>query len=163
MQDVSAVGADLRGIDAQSSQWIESSLADADLRWADFTSARFPITSFENVNAAHAVFTDAEILDHAEGACFDHITALRWKPDAPKSPALMSRATFRGAVLRDARFVGTKLDGAVFDGADLTNVTFTRANLRGASFRGANLSGTAFTRCDLHEAYFDPGADPGVS
>ena len=157
VQDVGAYGADLRGCDAQNSQWLESTLEGADLRWADFTKARFPITSLDHANAANAVFTDAELIETAESACFDHATALRWKPDAPEFPASMTGATFRHAVLREAQFAGTKLEGAVFDGADLTGASFTGANLRGASFRGAMLTGTTFTGCDLDGAVFDPG------
>ena len=156
LTDVGAVGADLRGIDARDSEWIESTLDEADLRWANFTGARFPATSLDRVSSAYATFTDAEALERAEGACFDHAIALRWKPDADNYRANMTRATFRHADLREAEFRGTVLEGAVFDGADLRGATFTAADLRGASFRGADLTGTQFSDCRLDGAYFDP-------
>ena len=101
------------------------------------------------------MLSDSEILESAVDACFDHVTALRWKPDAPDFPATMTGATFRNAVLHEARFVGTQLERAVFDGADLTGALFTNAKLRGASFRGATLTDTTFTDCDLDGALFD--------
>lgn len=162
LREVGAYGADLRGIEAVESQWIESTLERADLRWADFTHARFPLTSLEHANAEHAVFKDAQEIERAEHACFDHILGSRWAPDAPQLPAILTGATFRGAVLDGARFVGTRLDDAIFDEADLTDATFTGASLRGTSFRGSKLVGTVFMRCNLDGAHFDPGAEPKV-
>jgi len=155
LRDVGAVDADLRAVDAAGSDWLESSFDSADLRWADLTRTRFGATVFDDANLSHAVLTDSEVLEAARRTCFDHVTALRWKPDAPEFSAIMAGATFRNAVLNDAQFTGTQLEGAVFDNADLSGVTFTRAKLRGASFRGASLTGTTFTDCDLEGAVFD--------
>lgn len=162
LHDVGAVEVDLRGAYAQKSRWLESSLHGADLRYANFTEAIFPVTRLDAVNAAYATFTDAGIVESAVDACFDHVTALRWNPSDETWAPRLTNSTFRHAVLRDAHFDRVKLGGASFDGADLTGVRFTAADLRGASFRGAILSGTTFTGCDLDGAAFDPGVAPHI-
>ena len=63
----------------------------------------------------------------------------------------------RRALLRDAHFERSQLDGACFDGANLSNAHFQGASLRGASFRPdngqpADLEGADFRGADLRGA-----------
>jgi uncharacterized protein YjbI with pentapeptide repeats len=58
----------------------------------------------------------------------------------------------RRALLRNADFTGTVLDGACFDGANLSNARFVDARLCGASLRGADLEGAQFAGADLSGA-----------
>ena len=103
LRDIGAVATDLRAIEASGSDWLESSLDSADLRWADLSRTRFGASTLDGANLSHAVLSDSEILESAVDACFDNVTALRWKPDAPDFPATMTGATFRNAVLHEAR------------------------------------------------------------
>ena len=71
---------------------------------------------------------------------------------ADLSLAVMNRANFSGADLRDVNAYGGVFGGASFAGANLTNATFVGTFLEGAGFRGANLSGANFSGAEMARA-----------
>ena len=67
----------------------------------------------------------------------------------------LSRCTFIGAKMWEARLDGADLRGARFDGADLWDARFDGANLSQARLVGANLAGAWFDGANLWEARLD--------
>ncbi|WP_153801190.1 pentapeptide repeat-containing protein [Foetidibacter luteolus] len=61
-------------------------------------------------------------------------------------------ASFRNAVLQNARMMETDCRGADFSGAKLQNADFSNANLQGANFFDADLSGSNLTNANLVNA-----------
>jgi uncharacterized protein YjbI with pentapeptide repeats len=68
------------------------------------------------------------------------------------SLAVMNRANFAGADLRDVDAYGGVFSSANFAGANLTNANFVGAYLQGANFRGAILNGANFSGAELDRA-----------
>lgn len=66
--------------------------------------------------------------------------------------AVMNRANFSGADLRDVDAYGGVFGGASFSGANLTNASFVGAHLEGANFAGATLSGVDFSGAEMGTA-----------
>lgn len=79
------------------------------------------------------------------GVVFDEIAA----PAADFREALLAKAEFYRADLRDANF----------DNANLLRVFFLNCDLRGATFRGADLSCAGFTGNEIEGAVFDQPID----
>lgn len=68
------------------------------------------------------------------------------------SLAVMNRARFRNADLRDVEAYGGVFSGADFTGANLTNASFVGAYLEGAAFGGATLDGVNLSGAQLMRA-----------
>ncbi|HZV85492.1 MAG TPA: pentapeptide repeat-containing protein [Brevundimonas sp.] len=71
---------------------------------------------------------------------------------ADLSLAVLNRARFANADLRDVEAYGGVFSSASFAGANLTNASFVGAQLDGASFAGATLAGTNFSGASLLRA-----------
>lgn len=71
---------------------------------------------------------------------------------ADLSLAVMNRARFSNADLRDVEAYGGVFSSASFSGANLTNASFVGAHLDGAAFSGARLSGVNFSGASLLRA-----------
>jgi uncharacterized protein YjbI with pentapeptide repeats len=112
--DSGLVGADLRGACARGARWVEVSLVDADLRWADFSGGELPLVMLDNANCAGASFRNAKF----------------------------EKPSFDGAKLQGAIFDGADLTRAHFVNADLTNASFMGAKLDGLVLTGCVLTGT---------------------
>jgi len=69
-------------------------------------------------------------------------------------------ASFQGASLRRARFVGANLKTCDFKSADLTDANFTGAALCATDFRGAKLDGVTFTGASFHSRVPRDGEKP---
>ncbi|MCI4661362.1 MAG: pentapeptide repeat-containing protein [Neomegalonema sp.] len=106
------------------------SLANADLKGADFTGAQLSQTDLSGADLSGALL---------QGAWLDQ--------------ADLSGARLIGAQLSQARMSDARLPAAQLDQADLSWSTLLRADLSGASLRAADLSGV-----DLTDAQLD-GAD----
>ncbi len=71
---------------------------------------------------------------------------------ADLSLAVLNRARFSNADMRDVDAYGAVFSSASFSGANLTNASFVGANLDGASFSGATLTGVNFSGASLERA-----------
>mgnify|MGYP006449144981 CR=1 FL=1 len=65
------------------------------------------------------------------------------------------------AILREAKFCWSRLDGAIFRNADLENAVFKLASLRNTDFRGANLRNCLIVEASLIRANFEGAIDDG--
>lgn len=81
------------------------------------------------------------------GVVFDEIAA----PAADFGSAVLAKAEFYDADLRDANF----------DGANLVQTFFLNCDLRGATFRGADLADTSFSGSNIEGAVFDQPVSVG--
>jgi uncharacterized protein YjbI with pentapeptide repeats len=69
-------------------------------------------------------------------------------------------ASFRGARLRNAKFVDANVKTCDFRDADLTGADFSGAALYDAEFRGANLDGATFAGASAHAHVLGPTEKP---
>jgi hypothetical protein len=69
-------------------------------------------------------------------------------------------ADFRGASLRDCRFVAANVKTCAFDGADLRGCDFTDAAIDAATFDGARMDGATFAGAGAFGHTLKPGELP---
>ena len=81
------------------------------------------------------------------GVVFDEIAA----PAVDFGSAVLAKAEFYDADLRDANF----------DGANIVQTFFLNCDLRGATFRGADLADTSFSGSNIEGAVFDQPVSVG--
>jgi uncharacterized protein YjbI with pentapeptide repeats len=112
------------------------SLADRDLRYADFSGAQLDGADFRGADLSFAQFTGASL----EGARFGAFEG---------KPSRMEASVFDGASLRGADFTHALLRHASFRGSDLTAATFAGADLRWARLDDALLPLAVLTRSML--------------
>jgi uncharacterized protein YjbI with pentapeptide repeats len=146
---MAAAAADCRSYAAPGVDWSncskrmliiqESSLDNANLKAADFSSTDLRKSSLNGVNFEKAklvrTFLEGSQL---KGANFNKVEAYR--------------SDFSGVVAPGATFVNAEVQRASFKGANLQGVDFTKAELGRADFDDANLIGTTFTMANLSRA-----------
>ena len=71
-------------------------------------------------------------------------------------------ASFRGASLRQARFVDSNVKTCDFRDADLSGADFSGAALCSTQFTGAIMTGTVFTGASIHSHVLGEGETPNL-
>lgn len=161
LEEANLVGASLRGAVCRGARLALAGLREATLRKADLSGADLRIADLSKADLRDAELRGTRL----EGANLQQIRVRRDGLETPElsgaslahtdlvgvdlrnktlfgtdfSYAQMSEADLRGAVLAQARFIGTDLSGALLKGAVL----------RGGNLRGANLKVADLTRADL--------------
>jgi uncharacterized protein YjbI with pentapeptide repeats len=144
-------GADLRGLDLSEAHFNHSAnFREADLRdtkfysahapEADFTGARFEVTTFYKANLQSANLSDVD-LSHCDLS------------NAVLTNAKLQRAKLRHAFLYESMFIGADLSDA-----DLANASAWKTEFRDATLRNAKLIETDLGEADLIRADLS-GAD----
>ncbi|MBK6515313.1 MAG: DUF2169 domain-containing protein [Polyangiaceae bacterium] len=148
-------GADLSGLVAPRSTWLELDLrgvtfAKGDLRdavlvscqldGADLSGAGLERTAFVQSSAIGARFTGASL------------AGARFLQESRLDGADLSRADLTRACLRGTSLKGADLTDAKLDGADLSEASFEGAELRRASVKGALLVRADLSRAKLVSA-----------
>jgi len=124
---------------------INMRLDDLNLRYAklensDFSGCKFEASNLFGANAANTTWTDADIsfsviygadftgCDLSRSGCRELQGYNLYVPDGVKYPT-WEPVSFKGAILEETDFSGSKLDGAVFSGASFKDTDFTGVSL----------------------------------
>jgi len=160
-------GANLEGAVFEKALLAGADFSRAILKGAKFPGAVLVKAAFSGAKAEGADFSGADLSGAHGGEKADFKKALFIKAAGPQSVweessfdgadftgALLERANFAGASLKQAKVVGVDAKNASFRkaaltlaqaaGSDFFEATFEKADLSGADFTGANLFGSEF-------------------
>lgn len=156
-------GVDLTGCDASKADFSGSSFAGAKLERAKFVSADLSDCILEGADARSADFT--RTLMSGVKAAKANFEGANWSHAAANENADLTGANLRGiqgiksvfesAILDRADFSRAILKNAQFGEASLVETNFDRCDLTGASFDDANATGCKLTRANLLRASFE--------
>jgi uncharacterized protein YjbI with pentapeptide repeats len=117
----------------------------ADLQGADFASVKAPEINMEGAHIAGLQASSKSIFTKGN---FKKVNG----PRSVWEEALLDGADFSGALLNRAQFSDASLRNTIFDRADLSHAAFDDACLRGAVLTNANILRATFDRADCTEA-----------
>lgn len=131
--------------------FVDMDLSGRSAESVEFTQCRFKEVNLSGTTLGRAAFTD----------CFfenSNLANLRAEKSslvrADLSVLRMTGFHWTDGLLRDARFIESRLDLSSFRFTDFVRVQFERCNLTGTDFIKADLSGAQFIGCDLTGAQF---------
>jgi uncharacterized protein YjbI with pentapeptide repeats len=139
-------GADLRRADFTSARMIGVNLKDASLDGALLYRSRLHGVSLQGAQLREASLERAR----GQGASFDDAQL----QGATIESAEFQRASINKAQLQKASLNDANLQGALLDDARLQGSSLKKAKLRGASLKGAELQNSVLTDADLDDANF---------
>jgi uncharacterized protein YjbI with pentapeptide repeats len=167
--------ADLEEADCGGTRFSMSILQRALLKKADFSGATADMSVFSGANAASAIFKSARLTkclfqkttldgaDFTQAVIFNTIffgasgkAVVFRKADMRKARmgngAAFPGADFSDAIMAQACFRETDLQGAIFEGGKLDMAILEKCNLQGSVFRRATATRARFTKSDLTAA-----------
>ncbi len=146
------VDADLTGAVITKSICSGADFSGSIVRDVDFRQSVLNTASFEGVDGRHVDMSDADITElRASDGCdfsfgkFQEITGT----DSIWEAAILREADFTYSQLQGANFTSARCDGANFSGADLKNARFLKAKINAGKFIYSNLFEVTFEKADL--------------
>ena len=166
LENVNFDGAELRnanfaGITAERVTWGTAhldgaTLSDADLTYADFSSAYLGAVDLSHSDISHANLSGVNLSNQT----LSGVTAVETIFDSGN----LHGVTLEGGSYVRASFYGTDMGSAIFTGnAFFDETTFRNVDLAGARFVNAVLYSTSFYSSELNEAVFDHSELSGTS